>query len=189
MSTAFRTDVHQHLLPPAYRKLMDRQELTAGGWPTPAWDAQSALAMMDRRSIATGILSISSPGTHFGDDTESRAITRTVNESSAELARDHPDRFGFFASVPLPDVDGALAETAYDARTPSGFEWEVGWNPVVVDEATWEPGTHQGISIWGHTPVGRTIVDKLAQFRLGARSLVSSEDAVPALSGAGIADG
>lgn len=80
-------------------------------------------------------------------------------------------------------------ELSYYARTPSGFEWEVGWNPVVVDEATWEPGTHQGISIWGHTPVGRTIVDKLAQFRLGARSLVRSEDAVPALSGAGNADG
>ncbi|MEV8544291.1 VOC family protein [Streptomyces sp. NPDC051572] len=80
-------------------------------------------------------------------------------------------------------------ELSYYARTPSGFEWEVGWNPVVVDEATWEPGTHQGISIWGHTPVGRTIMDKLAQFRLGARSLVRSENAVPALSGADIADG
>jgi hypothetical protein len=79
-------------------------------------------------------------------------------------------------------------ELSYYARTPSGFEWEVGWNPV-VDEATWEPGTHQGISIWGHTPVGRTIVDKLAQFRLGARSLARSENAVPALSGAGNADG
>ncbi|WP_405867184.1 VOC family protein [Streptomyces sp. NBC_01515] len=80
-------------------------------------------------------------------------------------------------------------ELSYYARSPSGFEWEVGWNPVVVDEATWEPGTHQGISIWGHTPVGRTIMDKLEQFRLGARSLIRSEDAVPALSGAGIADG
>ncbi|MEV6541807.1 VOC family protein [Streptomyces sp. NPDC051665] len=80
-------------------------------------------------------------------------------------------------------------ELSYYARTPSGFEWEVGWNPVVVDEATWEPGTHQGISIWGHTPVGRTIMDKLEQFRLGARSLIRSENAVPALSGAGIADG
>lgn len=42
-------------------------------------------------------------------------------------------------------------ELSYYARSPSGFEWEVGWNPVVVDEATWEPGTHQGISIWGGT--------------------------------------
>jgi len=32
----------------------------------------------------------------------------------------------------------------------SGFEWEVGWNPVVIDETTWEPGIHQG----GHQHLG-----------------------------------
>ncbi|MEU0426162.1 VOC family protein [Streptomyces canus] len=79
-------------------------------------------------------------------------------------------------------------ELSYYARTPSGFEWEVGWNPIVVDESTWEPSTHQGISIWGHTPVGQTIVDKLDQFRLGAISLARPENTVPALSGAGIPD-
>ncbi|MGA5448274.1 VOC family protein [Streptomyces umbrinus] len=79
-------------------------------------------------------------------------------------------------------------ELSYYARTPSGFEWEVGWNPLVIDETTWEPSTHQGISIWGHTPVGGTIVDKLDQFRLAARSLAHREDTVPALSGTGIPD-
>jgi len=79
-------------------------------------------------------------------------------------------------------------ELSYYARTPSGFEWEVGWNPLVVDENTWEPSTHQGISIWGHTPVGQTVVDKLGQFRLGVRSLARSENTVPALSGASILD-
>ncbi|MFF8881206.1 VOC family protein [Streptomyces flaveolus] len=79
-------------------------------------------------------------------------------------------------------------ELSYYARTPSGFEWEVGWNPIVIDESTWEPSTHQGISIWGHKPVGQTILDKLDQFRLGARSLVRPERTVPALSGGGIPD-
>jgi len=67
-------------------------------------------------------------------------------------------------------------ELSYYARTPSGFEWEVGWNPLVIDERTWQPTTHQGISVWGHTPVGRTIVDTLGQFRTAARSLVRRED-------------
>ena len=75
-------------------------------------------------------------------------------------------------------------ELSFYAMTPSGFEWEVGWNPIVVDEATWEPTTYQGISIWGHTPEGQTIIDKLAQFKTSARSLVHREDTVPALSGA-----
>jgi 2,3-dihydroxybiphenyl 1,2-dioxygenase len=79
-------------------------------------------------------------------------------------------------------------ELSYYAMTPSGFEWEVGWNPIVVDEKTWEPMTYQGISIWGHTPEGQTIVDKLALFKTAARSLLDREQTVSALSGAGIAD-
>jgi 2,3-dihydroxybiphenyl 1,2-dioxygenase len=79
-------------------------------------------------------------------------------------------------------------ELSFYAVTPSGFDWEVGWNPIVVDEATWEPATHRGISIWGHTPEGQTIVDKLTQFKAGAASLLHHEDVVPALVGAGIPD-
>jgi hypothetical protein len=80
-------------------------------------------------------------------------------------------------------------ELSFYAQTPSGFEWEVGWNPITVDESTWEPTTHQGISLWGHNPVGQTIIDKLAQLRLAIRSLAHREDTVPALSGPGIPDG
>lgn len=79
-------------------------------------------------------------------------------------------------------------ELSYYARTPSGFEWEVGWNPIIVDEKTWEPTTHQGISIWGHAPVGQTILGKLHQFKTGAASLMHREDSVPALAGPGIRD-
>jgi hypothetical protein len=76
-------------------------------------------------------------------------------------------------------------ELSFYPQTPSGFEWEVGRNPVVVGEATWEPTTHKGISIRGHTPVGQTVIDKLARFRQAARSLRRAEETVPALSGAG----
>lgn len=60
--------------------------------------------------------------------------------------------------------------------------------PLVVDETTWEPTTHQGISTWGHTPEGHTVIDKLKQFGAGAASLLHREDMVAALSGAGIPD-
>ena len=79
-------------------------------------------------------------------------------------------------------------ELSYYAMTPSGFEWEVGWNPIVVDEATWKPTTHQGISIWGHKPEGQTVIDKLNQFAVAARSVLHQEDDVVALSAPGIAD-
>ncbi|MEB3983299.1 VOC family protein [Mycobacterium sp. 663a-19] len=79
-------------------------------------------------------------------------------------------------------------ELSFYAMTPSGFEWEVGWNPIVVDESTWKPTTHQGISIWGHKPEGQTVVGKLEMFAAAARSLVHHEDTVAALSAPGIAD-
>jgi hypothetical protein len=57
--------------------------------------------------------SISTPGEHTGDDAAARLLARRCNELAAELIRDRPDRFGGFACLPLPDVDGALAELAY----------------------------------------------------------------------------
>ncbi len=77
-------------------------------------------------------------------------------------------------------------ELSYYAVTPSGFEWEVGWNPLVVDESTWKQTTHQGISIWGHEM--QSSVDKLGQFTTAVRSLLHREDTIPALAGAGILD-
>ncbi|RXS87871.1 extradiol ring-cleavage dioxygenase [Streptomyces sp. TM32] len=107
----------------------------------------------------------------------------TLDDVAQSYQRVHELGFDMALSVGQHTND---KELSYYARTPSGFEWEVGWNPVVVDESTWEPTTYQGISIWGHLPVGRTIIDKLAQFRDGARSLGRPESTVLSLSGAGI---
>jgi predicted TIM-barrel fold metal-dependent hydrolase len=69
--------------------------------------------MMDRRSIATGILSYAAPLGAPDDREGARAAAREVNEFTAELVKDRPDRFGNFAVLPLPDVDAALAEAAH----------------------------------------------------------------------------
>lgn len=108
-------DVHAHLLPDFYV-----QQATAaghahpdgmGGWPK--WSVETHLDLMDRNGIETAMLSMSSPGVHFGDDKAARLLARRVNEYTAELTRDHPGRFGTFVSLPLPDVDGALEEIAF----------------------------------------------------------------------------
>jgi predicted TIM-barrel fold metal-dependent hydrolase len=108
-------DVHAHHLPDFYVE----QATAAGhahpdgmaGWPT--WSVRDHLDLMDRNGIGTAMLSLSSPGVHFGDDKAARLLARRVNEYTAELARDHPGRFGTFVSLPLPDVDGALEEISY----------------------------------------------------------------------------
>ncbi|MCD9587998.1 VOC family protein [Streptomyces sp. 8ZJF_21] len=109
----------------------------------------------------------------------------TLDDVARSYQRVHELGFGMALSIGRHTND---KELSYYARTPSGFEWEVGWNPIVIDETTWEPTTYRSISDWGHLPVGRTILDQLEQFRVGARSLARPERTVPALGGSGIPD-
>ncbi len=108
-------DVHAHFVTDSYV-----QQASAAGhdqpdgmasWP--AWSPQAHLALMDRHSIATSLLSLSSPGVYFGDAAAARRLARDVNEYAAGLTQDHPGRFGSFAALPLPDVGGTLDEIAY----------------------------------------------------------------------------
>lgn len=41
---------------------------------------------------------------------------------------------------------------SFYARTPSGFNFELGWGGRDVDDATWQPTVHDRISEWGHHP-------------------------------------
>ena len=110
-----RVDVHAHYLPETYRGALETAGHTNpdGMREIPGWDATEHVAMMDRLGIRTSLLSISSPGVHFGDDAGARTLAREVNIEGREAVRRHPGRFGLLASVPMPDVGGALAEIGY----------------------------------------------------------------------------
>lgn len=65
---------------------------------------------------------------------------------------------------------------SFYAVSPSGFYFELGWNPLLVeDDSDWSPQIHQGISIWGHKPQDQTTGDRLAQMATGIFSLFRSE--------------
>ena len=108
-----RIDVHHHIVPPLYAQWLRERGLAAGGLPIPDWSAEASLDLMDERGVETAILSVSTPGVHLTDDAEARARAREVNDFTAKVVSDHPTRFGLFATLTLPDVDGALAELAY----------------------------------------------------------------------------
>jgi predicted TIM-barrel fold metal-dependent hydrolase len=117
-ATQGRIDVHAHHMPAEYRASIIREGIDTDGNPNvPEWSVDAALAFMDRNGIATSMLSISSPGVHWGDDANARRLARLCNETAAEAKRDRPARFGSFASLPLPDVQGALAEVEYALDT------------------------------------------------------------------------
>ncbi|HEX4302519.1 MAG TPA: amidohydrolase family protein [Rhizomicrobium sp.] len=110
-----RIDVHAHFLPECYVAALAKAGLKTldGGFPVPAWSAGAALETMDRQKIDTAMISLSSPSTHFLPVEEKPRLVRDVNTAGGELVRSAPGRFGFFASLPLPDVDAALREIAH----------------------------------------------------------------------------
>ncbi len=112
-------DVHHHIIPPIYLEAMRRVGIAdpIPGVDYPAWDVQTTLAVMDRQGIATAMVSISEPGVYFGNVALARDLARQINEFSARLVADHPQRFGAFAVLPLPDVEAALQELAYALDT------------------------------------------------------------------------
>jgi predicted TIM-barrel fold metal-dependent hydrolase len=109
-----RIDTHSHFVPPEYLDWLHSQSNFPG--PFIEWRREAAIDFYDQNGIAAGILSISSPGVHLSagqDPDETSRMARMVNDYAAEVVRAAPDRFGFFATLALPDVDGAIAEATH----------------------------------------------------------------------------
>ena len=99
-----RIDVHHHFypagLPPA-----------AGG---KGWTPDQSLGMMEKFDIAGAILSMTQMADILYDGTEKgRKAVRLGNDYGAKCVADHPKRFGLFAGVPMPEIDGVMKEIEY----------------------------------------------------------------------------
>ena len=105
----FRIDTHHHYTVPSLRAELAK----ANQQPMLDWTLQKSLDDMDRGGVATAVLSVGEPGLWFGDDAAARRLARECNEAGSQIMRDHPGRFGLFAALPLPDIDGALREVEY----------------------------------------------------------------------------
>ena len=109
----FTVDIHHHMLPDFFWRATNEGDHPVGGIAPPPWSRASTLSFLDDAGIDVAVTSVSTPGVHTGDDTAARVLARRCNELAAEMIRHRPDRFGGFACLPLPDVDGALAELAH----------------------------------------------------------------------------
>src|SRR5258706_584783 len=81
-----------------------------GSTASPDRTPENAIDFMDSHGIAMGILSLTAPGVTGWSGAERRNLARRVNEYTASLVAKRPDRFGNLMTLPLPDVEGALAE-------------------------------------------------------------------------------
>ena len=106
-----RIDVHHHYTSPALLAMMKgrRTHQTFNE----EWTVAKSLDAMAKGGVATAVVSTSDPGVWFGDYDAAAALARNCNEYQARMATDHPGRFGFFTTLPLPDVDMTLTEIAY----------------------------------------------------------------------------
>jgi 6-methylsalicylate decarboxylase len=99
----WRVDVHHHVVPPQYAD---------DSMPIKVLDIEAQLQSMDEWRIQTAITSLT-PRVLLKNLHRLRHVARTCNEFQARMALEHPSRFGAFALLPLPDVDGALEEITY----------------------------------------------------------------------------
>jgi predicted TIM-barrel fold metal-dependent hydrolase len=136
-----KIDVHAHYLPADYRQaLIDNGQSMPDGFPVlPTWSPEAHLAMMDTVGIGTAMLSVTSPGALFGQDPV--VWSRRINEAGAKTVRDHPGRFGFFATLPLPNVDAALTELRYavDTLKADGVVVMTNFNEIYLGDARFDP--------------------------------------------------
>lgn len=91
-------DFHHHLEPTGKN---------AEGRP---WSLQAAIEQLERSAV----IAMGWTGPVFDQDAAVAATkARQYNDWAAEIVRDHPRRFGQFASLPMNDVDASLTEISY----------------------------------------------------------------------------
>jgi predicted TIM-barrel fold metal-dependent hydrolase len=164
-------DVHHHISPPAYIKAIGPENFV-NSYPasrTAAYDWTPAMAieMMDMGGTATAITSLYS-ATHLAEHPERRRLAREANEYAANMKRDYPGRFGSFAVLPMPDVDGTLKEIEYamDVLKADGVymvtSYDGKWlgNPAFAP--VWEELNRRKTTLYTHPTVPHFLEDLIA---------------------------
>jgi 6-methylsalicylate decarboxylase len=103
--------VHYHIAPSGWSAALASRNVLQPAWN--GWSPAKAIDDMDRDGVDLSIASITIPGVWFGDNESARRLARECNVFAAKLRSDYPGRFGIFGVLPLPDIDGALAEISY----------------------------------------------------------------------------
>ncbi|MCU8694064.1 amidohydrolase family protein [Mycobacteroides abscessus] len=107
-----RIDTHQHIVPDLYRQALRRHgigDLPSLSWPD--WTPDLALDASELLGVDRAILSVSAPGTTFTADAhEATSLARRLNDYTRDLVGLYPNRFGFFATLPMPHISASVAE-------------------------------------------------------------------------------
>ncbi len=138
-----RIDTHHHVFPPPFVAALAAAKL--GDANATNWSVSRTLDDMERAGVATAILSVTTPAVTFAEPATARRVARESNEWVATLIRDHPGRFGSFALVPMPDVDGTLREIEYslDVLKADGIGFLTSYGDRWLGHASFAPVLHE----------------------------------------------
>lgn len=115
MVTPHRIDVHHHPSPPSYLAARTDNRNVAAQL---GWSVAKSIEDMERGGVAVSMLSLPYSRHIFsGPAEEDRRLVREWNDFMAGIARDHPGRFGVFASLPILDIEATLREIDYALGT------------------------------------------------------------------------
>jgi predicted TIM-barrel fold metal-dependent hydrolase len=140
-SSLRRIDVHQHYSSPAYFDLLVRHNaITVNNFRN--YTPQRNLDEMDKAGVATAMLSPTAPAVWFGDVEEARKAARELNEyAAAKMVGEYKNRFGLFATLPMPDVDGTLKEIeyAFDTLKADGVAFLTSYDNKWLGDKSFDP--------------------------------------------------
>ncbi|MGC2781554.1 MAG: amidohydrolase family protein [Bradyrhizobium sp.] len=100
-----RFDVHAHFKLPDAAPLGATPANNFKASPMANWSPEMALEFMNRHGIATQMLSIPSA--------LPPAAARAANVYCAQIVKQHAERFGLLASLPMTDIEAALSEVDF----------------------------------------------------------------------------
>lgn len=99
------------------------------------------LDVMDRTHVERQMLSMSAVTPYLDDVRAAVRGAQFLNDRHAELSRAHPERFGFFATLPMPHVDASLAEVgrAFDGLHAAGATFTTSIRSRPLTDPAFEP--------------------------------------------------
>lgn len=137
-------DFHTHPVTDCFREAMKElgiDPMEEDGFPLPTWSTEGQLAFMEEAGIDYAMLSAPVPHIYNGAAGKACIAAGKINEEIAGIVRQYPERFGFTGLVPLPDIEGALAETAYacDILGASGMKVATNMGGIYLGDPLFDP--------------------------------------------------
>ena len=120
-----KVDFHSHAILPSYVNGMKKLKIDAvaeEGFPLPKWSSENHLQFMSDAEIDFSILSMPTP--HIAN----LEVVRTINEEFSAICKKYPDKFGFVATLPLPDVEVSITEIDYAIKKLGALGFKVASN-------------------------------------------------------------